>query len=287
MDEVRLYEMYLNEAIEERKTDLINRNEEYKELREKFNDIMNKYPNLQFILEDREMILNETECKMLQELAAIYMDILDIEINEITKQYLDYINKMEELNINVAASYIVMAAELMEIKSKSLLPKTTEEVEEEDEEVSKEKLINKLIEYQKYKDMTPKFKELEENRKQIYIKSPEKISNYVTDKLTPSEDTSVDSLVKAFMDFLDRKEREKPLTTKITTKEYSVKNRKNNIKKLLKEKPKVLFTELFEENNTPYIVVTFLSVLEMTKENDIIIRQDSNFKDITIELKVK
>ena len=208
------------------------------------------------------------------------MDILDIEINEITKQYLDYINKMEELNINVAASYIVMAAELMEIKSKSLLPKTTEEVEEEDEEVSKEKLINKLIEYQK-------FKELEENRKQIYIKSPEKISNYVTDKLTPSEDTSVDSLVKAFMDFLDRKEREKPLTTKITTKEYSVKNRKNNIKKLLKEKPKVLFTELFEENNTPYIVVTFLSVLEMTKENDIIIRQDSNFKDITIELKVK
>ena len=56
---------------------------------------------------------------------------------------------------------------------------------------------------------------------------------------------------------------------------------------LLKEKPKVLFTELFEENNTPYIVVTFLSVLEMTKENDIIIRQDSNFKDITIELKVK
>lgn len=83
MDEVRLYEMYLNEAIEERKTDLINRNEEYKELREKFNDIMNKYPNLQFILEDREMILNETECKMLQELAKIYMEICDFEEKKI------------------------------------------------------------------------------------------------------------------------------------------------------------------------------------------------------------
>ena len=80
MDEVRLYEMYLNEAIEERITDLINRNEE---LREKFNDIMNKYPNLQFILEDREMILNETECKMLQELAKIYMEICDFEEKEI------------------------------------------------------------------------------------------------------------------------------------------------------------------------------------------------------------
>lgn len=60
MDEIRLYEMYLNEAIEERRTDLINRNEDYKNLREKFNYIMNKYQNLQFILEDREMILDET-----------------------------------------------------------------------------------------------------------------------------------------------------------------------------------------------------------------------------------
>ena len=83
MDEVRLYEMYLSEAIEERKADLINRNEDYKNLRAKFNDIMNKYPNLQLIIEDREMILNETECKMLQELAKIYMGICDFEEKEI------------------------------------------------------------------------------------------------------------------------------------------------------------------------------------------------------------
>ena len=83
MDEVRLYEMYLNEAIEERRTDLINRNEDYKNLREKFNYIMNKYPNLQFILEDREMILDETECKMLQKLAKIYMEICNFEEKEI------------------------------------------------------------------------------------------------------------------------------------------------------------------------------------------------------------
>lgn len=83
MDEVRLYEMYLNEAIEERKADLLNRNEDYKNLRAKFNDIINKYPNLQLILEDREMILNETECKMLQELTKIYMEICDFEEKEI------------------------------------------------------------------------------------------------------------------------------------------------------------------------------------------------------------
>lgn len=83
MDEVKLYEMNLNEAIEERKADLINKNEDYKNLRAKFNYIMNKYSNLQLILEDREMILNETECKMLQELAKIYMEICDFEEKEI------------------------------------------------------------------------------------------------------------------------------------------------------------------------------------------------------------
>ena len=216
------------------------------------------------------------------------IDIQDIEINEITKQYLDYINKMEELNINVAASYLVMAAELMEIKSRSLLPNNNEELEESDEEIpSKENLINKLIEYQKYKDMISTFKEMEENRKNIYVKSPERISNYVDNIARNEDDTTVDDLVNAFKEYLLRKEREKPITTKITNKEYNIKDRKKGIRSLLKNKKKVLFTELFEENTVGYIVITFLSILEMAKDKEIIIKQDDNFKDITIELEVK
>ena len=217
------------------------------------------------------------------------IDIYNIEISEITKQYLDYINKMEELNINIASSYIVMAAELMEIKSKSLLPKKEdEEVENEDEEiVSKENLINKLIEYKKYKEMAPSFKKLEFSRQNIYVKSPERLNNYLEEKIVNEGDTSVDDLVDAFKKFLERKNLEKPITTKITSKEYSVKERKNYIKNILREKKKVLFTELFEEKNTGFIIVTFLSVLEMTKEKEIIIKQDTNFSNITIELKVK
>ncbi len=216
------------------------------------------------------------------------INIQDIDISVITAQYLDYINKMDELNINVAASYLVMAAELMEIKSKSLLPRTEEEsTEEDDEEVSKERLINKLIEYQKYKDMTSTFKDLELERQKIYIKSPEKISNYIDNTITNDGDTSIDDLVNAFKGFLERLDREKPLTTKITNKEYSVKTRKQSLRKLLKERPRVKFTELFEETNTPYIVVTFLSILEMTKEKEIALRQDGNFKDIIIESEVK
>lgn len=212
------------------------------------------------------------------------IDIVDIEINEITKQYLDYINKMEELNINVASSYLVMAAELMEIKSKSLLPVNEEEDGTEDEEVvSKENLINKLIEYQKYKDMISTFKYMETERQKIYIKSPEKTSNYLDEVIKNENDTSIDDLVDAFKKFLERKDKEKPLTTKITNKEYSVKDRKKNIRTILEKKNKVLFTELFEEFNTPYIVVTFLSILEMTKDKEVIIKQDYNFKDIIIE----
>ena len=216
------------------------------------------------------------------------IDIYDISIDKITKDYLDYINKMEELNINVASSYLVMASELMEIKSKSLLPSNKkEEVSENEEEVSRERLISKLIEYKKYKEITSSFKELESLRKEIYIKSPENIKNYIDEKITNDNDISVNDLIKAFSLFLERKKLEKPLNTKITNKEYSVKERKSSIRNILKERKKLEFTELFNEYNKSFIVVTFLSILEMTKDNEIDLKQEDNFSKIYIELKVQ
>ena len=216
------------------------------------------------------------------------IDIYDISIDKITKDYLDYINKMEELNINVASSYLVMASELMEIKSKSLLPSNKkEEVSENEEEVSRERLISKLIEYKKYKEITNSFKELESLRKEIYIKSPENIKNYIDEKITNDNDISVNDLIKAFSLFLERKNLEKPLNTKITNKEYSVKERKSSIRNILKERKKLEFTELLNEYNKSFIVVTFLSILEMTKDNEIDLKQEDNFSKIYIELKVQ
>mgnify|MGYP004444791193 FL=1 len=210
------------------------------------------------------------------------VDIYDISIEEITKSYLDYINKMEELNINIASSYLVMAAELMEIKSKSLLPKVENEEDNEEEEVSRENLINKLVEYKKYKEMTEVFKELEINRNNIYIKPPENINNYVNNEIY-NEEIEIDKLVEAMKNFLNRKELEKPLKTKITNKEYSVKERKNSIRNIIRNKKRVEFTELFEEYNKSYIAVTFLSVLELVKEHELKISQDKNFDNIFIE----
>ena len=156
------------------------------------------------------------------------IDILDIKIEEITDKYLTYIETQKDLNINISSSYLVLAAELMYLKSKSLLPQNKNNEEDDDEEITRENLINKLLEYKRYKELTPTFKHLEEERKKIYIKSPEKVSNYIEN--TVSGEGTVEDLMEAFKKFLERKELEKPMETTITTKEYSVKERKRNIK---------------------------------------------------------
>ena len=210
-------------------------------------------------------------------------DIFDINIVLITDKYLEYIREQEYLNINVSSEYLVMAAELMYLKSKSLLPKDNSNVEEDSDEITKEKLIDKLIEYQRYKEVTSSFKELEKERKNIYIKGPEKISEYVTCKI--EGEAGIDDLINAFKLFLKRQELDKPLETTITKKEYSVKERKSSIRSLLNEKGKIYFDELFDEYNRAYVVVTFLSVLEMVKEREVIIIQDKTFDKILVELR--
>lgn len=213
-------------------------------------------------------------------------NIFDIDIASITDRYLEYINNEDNLDINVSSEYLVLAAELMYLKSKSLLPKDNDKDEDEDsEEITKEKLINRLLDYEKYKEVTGTFKSLEEERKSIYIKGPEKIS-YYTDKRVEKEE-SIDVLIEAFRSFLNRQELDKPLETTITEKEYSVRERKSGIRSILKEKKKAYLDELIEEYSKPYLVVTFLGVLEMVKEKDIVINQDKNFDKILIELRDK
>lgn len=216
------------------------------------------------------------------------IDIYEININEITQQYLEYIHKMEELNIDIASEYLVMAATLMEIKSKLLLPceQKNEEIEEE-EEISREKLIQKLIEYQKYKEITKSFKYLEQTRKTIYTKAPAKLNEMFQQKFVNDTNITLDDLMLAFTKFLERKNMEKPIHTKVTSREYSVKKRKKEIKTYLQTKEKIEFTELFAIYNKSYIVVTFMSILELAKEEDVILTQNANFDKIFIELKVK
>ena len=137
------------------------------------------------------------------------MDIFEINIVDITDQYLAYINRMEEMNLDIASEYLVMASELLEIKSRKLLPRQKEKEEESEEENPEEALINRLVEYQKYKDMTAGLKELEAIRSQIYTKSPTSLKEYADENTVLESNVTLDDLLKAFQKFIERKESEK------------------------------------------------------------------------------
>lgn len=212
------------------------------------------------------------------------INIYDISIDVITKQYMDYINQMEELNLNVASEYLIMAAELIEIKSSSLLPR--KEVTDDDyEEDKREKLISRLIEYEQYKKITETFKELENSRKEVYTKLPGDLEPFKNNDKVISEHLDLNILLDAFNEFLKRREEDKPLNTKIASKEYSVEKRNKEIKDLLKIKKEINFYELFDINSKDYIVVTFLSILDLAKKQEIEIIQEKNFNNIILTIK--
>lgn len=214
------------------------------------------------------------------------MDIYEIEVSQIIEEYLEFIHQMQDLNIDIASSYLVMAAELLHLKSKLLLNQNIEEDEEEYEFSSEEDLKNKLLEYQMYKDITEDFKLLNAKRNEVYTKGPTNISEYNENKVLNSSAITLEDLLNAFLEMKKREEYNKPLDTKIARKEISVKERVSAIRKLLEKKSKLNFHELFESFNKPYVVVTFLSILDMSKNKEIILSQDSNFGNILIEKRV-
>ncbi len=214
------------------------------------------------------------------------MDIYEIEVSQIIEEYLEFIHQMQDLNIDIASSYLVMAAELLHLKSKLLLNQNIDEDEAEYEFSSEEDLKNKLLEYQMYKDITEDFKLLNAKRNEVYTKGPTNISEYNENKVLNSSAITLEDLLNAFLEMKKREEYNKPLDTKIARKEISVKERVSAIRKLLEKKSKLNFHELFESFNKPYVVVTFLSILDMSKNKEIILSQDSNFGNILIEKRV-
>ena len=211
------------------------------------------------------------------------MDIFDIEIESITRQYLDYIHKMKEKNLNIASSYLVMASELTLIKARMLLPRTKVDDEEIEDEDPREELVARLLEYQAYKEITKTLKENESKRQEIHTKLPENINNYLEENTGLIGEGSLDLLVDAFKKFLVRKGEEKPLSTKVTMKEITVSSRKLEIKSILKKEKKVSFFKLFPVTTREYIVATFLAILDMARNKELLIKQEELFSDIIVE----
>lgn len=212
------------------------------------------------------------------------MDIYNINVESITKQYIDFINASKDMSIDLLSEYLVMASELLHLKSKLLLGKTDEKEDEEYEINSTEDLQEKLLEYESMKEVANKFKDLEDKRSVFYTKLPSDLSEYMSDKPL-SSDVTIDDLTNALKVFLEREELNKPLNTKITKRELSVTERSHQIRETLKKLKKCEFTSLFEDTSKPYVIITFLSILEMSKNKELTITQDKIYGSIYLEMK--
>lgn len=208
-------------------------------------------------------------------------DIYNINIEQITKEYIDYINN-NDLSIDASSEYLVMASELIHLKSKMLL-KEDEEDDDDYDINTEEELQRRLLEYEKIKQAANSFEVLEEKRSEVFTKLPSSLSEYQEKDKLVNSDVSLDDLLNAFKEFLNRQKLESPMETKITKKELSVEERTVSIRNIIKKHGKIKFIDLFDNITKPYVIVTFLSILDMTKNKEIIISQKNNFEDIYIE----
>lgn len=208
------------------------------------------------------------------------VDILEVSIEKIIDKYLLCIEKFKENNIDIHTSYIVMAADLILLKSRKLLP--NKEEEDEEEIITEEELRERIYTYQKYKEMLPILTDLMKERERIYTKNPDLYSLYTDDTLVNSEGVRVDDLKEILVKLLkDDSHNEENRT--INLKEVTIKSRINYIEEKMKNKKRVKFKDLFESNDKATIIVTFLAILEMAKNKAMSIKQDGVFEDIYCE----
>ena len=220
------------------------------------------------------------------------IDIYDIPIVTITDQYLDYVHRMEHNDMNVTSEFLVMAATLLDIKSRMLLPR--EENEEGDEEDPRDELVRRLLEYKMYKYMSEELKEKNRHAGMSYFRPqdlPEEVRSYVP-PLNYEEligDRTVQSLETVFKDVLKhKKSRVDPVRSgfgKIQKEEISIADKELYIRAYLAGHPHADFREMLElENSKEEIIVTFLVILELMKHQKIRITQEEAFGRILIDL---
>lgn len=223
------------------------------------------------------------------------IDIYQISISEITDQYMEYLDTMQELELEITSEFLVMAATLLSIKSKVLLPKPPVieiddfEYEFEDDIDPREELIQKLVEYRKYKGIAQHLRDKELERSLIYTKEPEDLTPFMpTVQENPVQGLHTADLIIAFQKAL-RKAARRHTVARIERDEISVKDRIRDIVHTLRTLlpgDKLLFSKLIHEEMYRHeIVVTFLAILELMKMKQISCYQNRLFEDIVIQWK--
>lgn len=219
------------------------------------------------------------------------MDIYNIELNEITNQYLEYLNTMQEMDLEVTSEFIVVAATLIEIKSKRLLPKV--KVEEEDEEDIEKKLRFKLIEYKVFKNASEFFKDKYVSTGDVYSKKPEIIEEEKTvfDNTDIFKNITLLDLYQIYNKILENYREKQNHTNvvqrKIYVDKYKIEDKIQYLEERFQKENIVEFSDLMYESECKLeIVVTFLALLEMIKLKMIKVFQDESFSNILIQRRI-
>ncbi len=211
------------------------------------------------------------------------MDICDVKLNEITEQYIEYINKMEAMNLEITSEFLIMASTLIYIKSKKILPQDNEETEE----ISEEELLRRIIEYKKYKEITKSLKSMYENSSIRYYKTPETIE---LPKQKLEREYCSEDLSKTYAELVQRNkdkqnENAKNIDKIAITDTYTVASKVKFMLKELMRKPKFVFNTLFslQKCNKEEVITAFSGLLELSRRSKVITTQEELFGDISVE----
>ena len=206
------------------------------------------------------------------------LDIYDIPITLITRQYLEYLNLMELLDLEVAGEFLVMAASLMQIKSKMLLPPDPDGLETQEEDPRAE-LVKRLLEYKSFKESAERFKVFEEARGRIFTRFG--VEPEIEDGDSPFVEVTLFELISVFGNVL--KGLPKDSFHEIIKDEFTVADKVHEIYHRLAREPKIYFSALFRSAKNKYEVITiFLAVLELIRVKEIMASQDRQFGEIEI-----
>lgn len=204
------------------------------------------------------------------------MDIYDIPIAEITRQYLEYLDLMKALDLEVASEFLVMAATLLQIKSRSMLPAPAAE-EIEFVEGAREELVRQLLEYKRFKEAAEKLRALEREREKLFFRKTDR--KEVEEKEYTIEVNLFD-LLSALRDVLSRFPDE-PM--EIEEEDITVEDKMDQIMKMLSEREELSFNRLFSElASKREVIVTFLAILELIRVHRLIAYQAAMFEDIIL-----
>lgn len=215
------------------------------------------------------------------------VDIYNIPIAEITDQYIAYLKAMEELDLEIASEFLVMASTLLEIKSKMLLPRTSSKDNEEAVDLDpRQELVQKLVEYKKYKEFAEKLKEYEKSSS-IFFKDPEIIDD-IENKDIYFKNITVENLMTAYKKVIRAYEnkfnKRSDIPKNIDYDEFKIEDKMDYIKDTVFSYKRVSFNIFFENAKSKLeIVVTFLAMLELIKLRIIRAVQYRNFDEIIIE----